>query len=183
MKILVAQNERLKEALMKLKDISLSEKQEQERHVQILEKELEVIPSLKGNDISYYRYLSNKTFLGDIADLAEKLDTKEKQIEALKSDLDELKDLQDKFEELFDKHMNLQEENKELKSTIEELEQLRELADEVEESQAANEKKLRSELCKFLLLYLCKYFFIELYFLIWKDLANSFLQIKSKWNC
>jgi hypothetical protein len=51
-KILVAQNERLKEALMKLKDISLSEKQEQERHVQILEKELEVIPSLKGNGIS-----------------------------------------------------------------------------------------------------------------------------------
>lgn len=45
--------------------------------------------------------------------------------------------------------MNLQEDNKELKATIEELEQLRELADEVEESQAANETKLRSELCKF----------------------------------
>jgi len=61
--VLVAQNERLKEALMKLKDISLSEKQEQERHVQLLEKELEIIPTLKGTVISIFgTHLSNLSF-------------------------------------------------------------------------------------------------------------------------
>jgi len=128
--ILLAQNERLKEALLKLKDISILEKQQQEMKIRELEKRTETIPELE-----------NK-----IASLMRECATKEKEIAKLKEMLDETKDLQEKFEQFFEKHQNLLEENRELKATVKDLETLRDLAEEMEETQAAVEKKLRSEL-------------------------------------
>jgi dynactin 1 len=45
---LLEQNEKLKEALMKLRDLSLQEKQEKEKRIKELERENKTIPSLQG---------------------------------------------------------------------------------------------------------------------------------------
>jgi hypothetical protein len=47
--ILLNQNERLKEALLKLKDISVLEKQQQELKIRELQKQIEIIPELEGD--------------------------------------------------------------------------------------------------------------------------------------
>jgi DNA repair exonuclease SbcCD ATPase subunit len=129
--VLAEQNEKLKEALLQLKEFSVLQQHEREQlSAKLNHLQSEVLPTLQSTKTS----------------LEEKVLDYEEQMEALKENLDTAKDLQDKFQDLFDSKMDLEEENKELKDTVQDLQALRDLADEVEENHQALEKRLRSEL-------------------------------------
>jgi hypothetical protein len=58
-KILITQNERLKEALLKLKDLSVLEKQQRDLQIKELEKRIETIPQLES---TLFFYISSFSF-------------------------------------------------------------------------------------------------------------------------
>lgn len=130
-RILVAQNERLKAALVKLTELSTNEKQEYEKTQEEMQRLILIeIPSLEEKNYK----------------LEEQLLDYEEQIDLLKLNLDESKDLQDQFEDLLEVKMDLEDEIGELRRSLAELEALRDLSEELEEAQQETEKQLRAEL-------------------------------------
>lgn len=125
------QHERLKEALVKLKDMAVEEKQQHERAQRDLEQyQTRTIPALEDK----------------ILKLQEANVDYEEQIEILKANIDDAAELQDKYSELFERKMDVEEDNKRLKSALKELEDIRELSDQLEEEQQATEARLKAEL-------------------------------------
>ena len=127
---LMEQNEKLKEALLKIRDLTLAEKQEKEKRIKDLEREVKVIPTLQDK----------------INKLENELREATATLEELTEALDASAEAEQMVEELTEKNLNLEEQIKVLNNTVEELEQLRDIADEIEENQNAAEKQLRSEL-------------------------------------
>ncbi|CAG8570721.1 1450_t:CDS:10 [Paraglomus brasilianum] len=124
------QNARLKEALVRLRDVTSEQEAELQKKLKAAEKEL--------------------TSLQDIQvqcdQLKQQLRTADSHIEDLKLQLDDALGAEDMVERLTEKNLAMGEKLEEMKATIEDLEALKELADELEESHIENEKQLQAEI-------------------------------------
>ncbi|KDQ62879.1 hypothetical protein JAAARDRAFT_28852 [Jaapia argillacea MUCL 33604] len=124
------QNERLKEALVRLRDLSSETEQEQRRRIQEMEKDVAMLDELQ---ISYEDTLS-------------KLANSDTQIEDLKLQLDDALGAEDLLVQLTERNLMLSEKIEEMRITIEDLEALKELNDELEENHMETEKAMQEDL-------------------------------------
>eukprot|EP01114_Cavostelium_apophysatum_P009608 TRINITY_DN2280_c0_g1_i2.p1 TRINITY_DN2280_c0_g1~~TRINITY_DN2280_c0_g1_i2.p1 ORF type:complete len:1351 (-),score=437.37 TRINITY_DN2280_c0_g1_i2:39-4091(-) len=124
------QNEKLKDALIKLRDLSVSEKQEREKRIKELERDNKSLLSFQE------KFQKTEGLLNDALE----------EIEQLKDAVDAAGQSEEMIEELTEKNLSLEEKIRELEATNEELEALRDISEELEESQNAMEKQLRSEI-------------------------------------
>ncbi|TKA71472.1 hypothetical protein B0A49_02952 [Cryomyces minteri] len=123
-------NERLKEALLRLRDTT----QEQEAELKVRIKGLEVdVQALRGVKEQY-------------EDSKVKLLQSESDIEDLRQQLDAALGAEEMIEELTERNLNLQEQMDEMRNYIEDLESLRELGDELEINHAETEKQMQAEI-------------------------------------
>ncbi|KDR85814.1 hypothetical protein GALMADRAFT_234908 [Galerina marginata CBS 339.88] len=124
------QNERLKEALIKLRDMSQESEQDQRRRISEMEKD---VSNIEGLQASYDESLI-------------KLANAETQIEDLKLQLDDALAAEDMLVRLTERNLMLGEKIEEMRITIEDLEALKELSDELEENHMETEKTLHEDL-------------------------------------
>lgn len=122
-------NERLKEALIRLRDVSTDAEKEHRMKIQELEKEL-----------------SAQEDLASRFELAEaKLSSSEEQVVDLKQQLDDALGAEDLLEELTERNLQMSERIEEMRAAIEDLESLKELSDELEENHLETERQLEEE--------------------------------------
>ncbi|KAJ3503186.1 hypothetical protein NLJ89_g8547 [Agrocybe chaxingu] len=124
------QNERLKEALIKLRDMTQETEQDQRRRISEMEKDMAGVDNLQ---VSY-----DETLI--------KLANAETQIEDLKLQLDDALAAEDMLVQLTERNLMLGEKIEEMRITIEDLEALKELSDELEENHVETEKQLHEDL-------------------------------------
>ncbi|EIW87309.1 hypothetical protein CONPUDRAFT_161877 [Coniophora puteana RWD-64-598 SS2] len=124
------QNERLKEALIRLRDMSQETEHDQRHRIAELEKELVAIDDLQGQYESTLIKLSNA----------------ETQIDDLKDQLDDALGAEEMLVQLTERNLMLGEKIEEMRITIEDLEALKELNDELEENHVETEKGMQEEL-------------------------------------
>ncbi|KAI0652665.1 dynactin [Trametes meyenii] len=124
------QNERLKEALIRLRDISQETDQEQRKRISEMEKD---VSSLDDVQAQYESTLI-------------KLQNAENQIEDLKVQLDDALGAEDLLVQLTERNLMLGEKIEEMRITIEDLEALKELNDELEENHVETEKAMQEEI-------------------------------------
>ncbi|DAA72543.1 TPA_exp: Uncharacterized protein A8136_6346 [Trichophyton benhamiae CBS 112371] len=122
-------NERLREALIRLRDMTQQQEADLKDQIKDLEEELKDYNNLKA------QYESTK----------EKLLASEANMEDLKQQVEAL-GAEEMIEELTEKNMQYQEEVNELKAIIEDLESLKELNDELEINHIESEKQLQEEI-------------------------------------
>lgn len=122
-------NERLREALIRLRDMTQQQEADLKKQVEELEADLEDYSALKSN------YEATK----------EQLRVSEANMEDLKQQVEAL-GAEDMIEELTEKNMQYQEQVTELKAVIEDLESLRELNDELEINHMETEKQMQEEI-------------------------------------
>ena len=123
-------NVRLREALMRLRDVT----QERELDLKAQIEELE-------GDTQEFTKLKEEHVLA-----TEKLEQSNAVAKELRQQLESALGAEDMIEELTEKNMSLGERMEELKMTIDELENLKELNDELEVNHVENEKQLQEEL-------------------------------------
>ncbi|CAG8551228.1 227_t:CDS:10, partial [Funneliformis mosseae] len=124
------QNDRLKEALVKLRDVTSEQEAELNKKIKSLEKEL---VSLQDIQVQHDQ-------------MKNQLKEAENAIEDLKIRLDDAMNADYMLEQLTDKNLAQGERLEEMRVTIEDLEALKELNDELEESHIENEKQLQAEI-------------------------------------
>ncbi|KAG0017829.1 hypothetical protein BGZ81_010518 [Podila clonocystis] len=124
------QNERLTEALRRLRDVTTEQEAELTRKLKNLEKEVSLLHEVQAQ--------SEK--------LKESLELAENQVEDLKQRLDDAVGAEDMIEQLSEKNIALGEKIEEMQSTIVDLEALKELNDELEENHSETEKQLQAEI-------------------------------------
>ncbi|KAG1848525.1 dynein associated protein-domain-containing protein [Suillus subalutaceus] len=124
------QNERLKEALIRLRDMSQETEQEQRRRIAEMEKDITSIDDLQGQ--------YEQTLI--------KLSNAETQISSLQQQLDDALGAEDLLVQLTERNLSLSEKIEEQRITIEDLEALKELTDELEENHVQVERELRDEI-------------------------------------
>ncbi|KAI0658356.1 dynactin [Cubamyces menziesii] len=124
------QNERLKEALIRLRDIAQETEQEQRRRIAEMEKDVTSLDDLQA------QYESTLI----------KLQNAEVQIEDLKAQLDDALGAEDLLVQLTERNLMLGEKIEEMRITIEDLEALKELNDELEENHVETEKAMQEEI-------------------------------------
>ncbi|KAF7346159.1 CAP-Gly domain-containing protein [Mycena sanguinolenta] len=124
------QNERLKEALLRLRDMSQETEQEQRRRIAEMEKDVVGIDELQSNYETTQIKLANA----------------EIQIEDLKMQLDDALGAEEMLVQLTERNLLLGEKIEEMRITIEDLEALRELNDELEENHVETEKAMMEDL-------------------------------------
>ncbi|KAF9447534.1 hypothetical protein P691DRAFT_706592 [Macrolepiota fuliginosa MF-IS2] len=124
------QNERLKEALLKLRDLSQDTEHEQRKRIQEMEKDIETLDELQ---VQY-----DETLI--------KLANAETEIEELKLQLDDALHAEDLLVKLTERNLELGEKIEEMRITIEDLESLKELNDELEENHIETEKQLYEDI-------------------------------------
>lgn len=124
------QNERLKEALLRLRDMTSEQEAEMTRKLKNLEKEASMVQEVQ---------LHNEK-------LRESLELAESQIEDLKQRLDDAIGAEDMIEQLSERNITLGEKIEEMQSAIDDLEALKELNDELEENHSETEKQLQAEI-------------------------------------
>lgn len=123
-------NERLREALIRLRDMTQQQESELRDQIKELQQDLEDYAVIKS------QYEATK----------EKLLVSENNVEDLKQQLETALGAEEMIEELADKNMRYQEEINELKAAIEDLEALKEINDELEYNHIETEKQLQEEL-------------------------------------
>lgn len=123
-------NERLREALMRLRDITQQKESDLKDQVAELEKDLQDLGSIKDN------FLQTK----------EKLVQSNSIIEELRHQLDTALGAEEMIEELTDKNFSLNEQIDDLKAAVEDLESLKELNDELDMNHTETEKQMQSEI-------------------------------------
>ncbi|KAH8119806.1 dynactin [Phellopilus nigrolimitatus] len=123
-------NDRLKEALIRLRDVSRETEQEQRHRIAELERELQGVEELHSQYDSSLGKLSNA----------------EIQIDELKAQLDDALGAEEMLEQLTERNLVLGEKIAEMTITIEDLEALKELNDELEENHVETEKQLQEEI-------------------------------------
>eukprot|EP01132_Coremiostelium_polycephalum_P005753 gene5753-7156_t len=128
--VLQEQNEKLKETLVKLRDVMVSEKHETQKKLKDLESTTK----------------QNLALTDRVAKLEQELSTKSTQVEELQQALEDAESSEALVTDLSEKNMELGEELSELKITLADLEAFRDLASELEENQAAVERSLRKEI-------------------------------------
>ncbi|KAK0481445.1 dynein associated protein-domain-containing protein [Armillaria novae-zelandiae] len=124
------QNERLKEALVRLRDMTQETEMEQRRKISEMEKDVGGIEDLQSQYDSVVIKLSNA----------------EIQIEDLKLQLDDALGVEEMLVQLTERNLMLGEKIEEMRITIEDLEALKELSDELEENHVETEKALHEDL-------------------------------------
>ncbi|KAG6911272.1 hypothetical protein DXG01_002111 [Tephrocybe rancida] len=124
------QNERLKEALIKLRDMTQETDQDQRRRISEMEKDIVGIDDLQSQYETTLIKLSNA----------------EIQIEDLKLQLDDALGAEEMLVQLTERNLMLGEKIEEMRITIEDLEALKELSDELEENHVETEKQLQEDL-------------------------------------
>ncbi|KAI5294208.1 hypothetical protein KEM52_004487 [Ascosphaera acerosa] len=122
-------NERLREALIRLRDMTQQQELDLKKQVQELEADLEEYATVKAD------YEATK----------EQLRVSEANLEDLKQQVEAL-GAEDMIEELTERNMQYQEQMTELKAVIEDLESLRELNDELELNHTETEKQMQEEI-------------------------------------
>ncbi|WVN86516.1 uncharacterized protein L203_101680 [Cryptococcus depauperatus CBS 7841] len=122
-------NERLKEALIRLRDVSSEAEREYKTKMAELEKEL-----MSQEDLASRLELSEA-----------KLANAGSQIEDLKMQLDDALGAEDMLEQLTERNLQMSERIEEMRATIEDLEALKDLNDELEEGHVETEKQLHEE--------------------------------------
>lgn len=125
-------NERLKDALIRLRDATAEREIELCDRIKDLEKELFDLSDVKSQCDRY----------------KEKLNITEYQLEDLKQQLDDALGAEELVEQLTEKNLNLTEQIEELRASVDDLEALKELADELEENHVETEKQLEAEIGK-----------------------------------
>lgn len=133
------QNERLKEALVRLRDITGKRESELKSEIVALTEEIDQLNSVKGT--TWHVLL----ILDRFDEVSKQLAQSEAMIEDLKQQLDTALSAEDLLEELTERNLSLTEKIEEMRTTIEDLEALRELNDELEENHLAQERELREE--------------------------------------
>jgi dynactin 1 len=123
-------NERLREALIRLRDMTQQQESDLKAQIKELEEDLEEYAAVKS----------------DYEAAKEKLLVLETNVEDLKQQLETALGAEEMIEELADKNMRYQEEINELKASIEDLESLKEISDEMEYTHIETEKQLQEEI-------------------------------------
>ncbi|RCI04140.1 hypothetical protein CU098_003200 [Rhizopus stolonifer] len=123
-------NERLKEALVRLRDATTENEAELNLKIKTLEQENYELEEIQ------YQYEKMK----------EQFVSAEHLVEDLKIQLDDAVGTEDLVEQLTEKNLNLTEKMEELRGTVDDLEALKELADELEENHMETEKQLQAEI-------------------------------------
>lgn len=123
-------NERLREALIRLRDMTQHQETDLKDHIKELEQDLEDYAAIKS------QYESTK----------EKLLVAETNCDDLKQQLETALGAEEMIEELADKNMRYQEQINELHAAIEDLEALKEISDELEYNHIETEKQLQDEI-------------------------------------
>uniref|UniRef100_A0A3B3R703 Dynactin subunit 1 n=1 Tax=Paramormyrops kingsleyae TaxID=1676925 RepID=A0A3B3R703_9TELE len=129
-KQLEEQNGRLKEALVRMRDLSASEKQE---HVK-LQKQMEK----KNSELETLRQQREK--------LLEEMKQAEKTIDELKEQVDAALGAEEMVETLTERNLDLEEKVRELRETVTDLEAINEMNDELQENARETELELREQL-------------------------------------
>ncbi|XP_061100290.1 dynactin subunit 1 isoform X2 [Conger conger] len=129
-KQLEEQNGRLKEALVRMRDLSASEKQE---HVK-LQKQMEK----KNTELETLRQQKEK--------LVEEMHQAEKTIDELKEQVDAALGAEEMVETLTERNLDLEEKVRELRETVSDLEAINEMNDELQENARETELELREQL-------------------------------------
>ncbi|OBZ68564.1 Dynactin, isoform [Grifola frondosa] len=124
------QNERLKEALIRLRDITQETEQEQRRRIAEMEKDVSGLDELHSQYESTVIKLSNAVV----------------QVEDLKLQLDDALGAEEMLVQLTERNLMLGEKIEEMRITIEDLEALKELNDELEENHIETEKAIQEDL-------------------------------------
>ncbi|KAJ6160847.1 Dynactin [Penicillium chermesinum] len=123
-------NERLREALIRLRDMTQQQEAELKDQIKELEDDLEEYSAVKS----------------EFEATKEKLLVAETNVDDLKQQLETALGAEEMIEELADKNMRYQEEINELKAAIEDLEALKEISDELEYTHIETEKQLQEEI-------------------------------------
>ena len=123
-------NERLREALIRLRDMTQQQESDLKGQIKELEDDLEEYSAVKS----------------DFEATKEKLLVAETNVDDLKQQLETALGAEEMIEELADKNMRYHEEINELKAAIEDLEALREISDELEYTHIETEKQLQEEI-------------------------------------
>ncbi|KAA8571552.1 hypothetical protein EYC84_001550 [Monilinia fructicola] len=123
-------NERLTEALLRLRDLTQQAEAELKDEIKSLQEDVRDLGSVKEN----YDMVKGK------------LAQSESVIEDLRQQLDNALGAEDMIEELTDRNMSMSEQIEELKVTIEDLESLKELNDELEINHVETEKEMQEEI-------------------------------------
>ncbi|NWX94370.1 DCTN1 protein, partial [Nothoprocta pentlandii] len=129
-KQLEEQNARLKEALVRMRDLSASEKQE---HVK-LQKQMEK----KNTELESLRQQREK--------LQEEVKQAEKTVDELKEQVDAALGAEEMVETLTERNLDLEEKVRELRETVGDLEAMNEMNDELQENARETELELREQL-------------------------------------
>ncbi|KAI0305043.1 dynein associated protein-domain-containing protein [Russula brevipes] len=124
------QNARLKDALIRLRDVSQETEQEQRRRIADMEKDVMSVEDLSGQLESTLIKLANA-------------DT---QIEDLKLQLDDALGAEEMVVQLTERTLTLGEKIEEMRITIEDLEALKELGEELEENHVETERVMQDEI-------------------------------------
>ncbi|CAH0019666.1 unnamed protein product [Clonostachys rhizophaga] len=122
-------NDRLREALLRLRDITQESEEQLKQQIAGLEDELRELTSIKE--------IHEAT--------AEKLTNSEAVVEDLRQQLDNALGAEDIIEDLSERNMSLSEQVKELQAVVDDLESLKEISDELEANHVQNEKELQEE--------------------------------------
>jgi dynactin 1 len=123
-------NERLREALMRLRDMTQQTESELRDEIKSLEEDVRQL----GNVKEYYEAAK------------EKLAQSEASVEDLRQQLDNALGAEDMIEELTERNMSMSEQIEELKAAIEDLESLKEVNDELEINHVETEKEMQEEI-------------------------------------
>ncbi|KAL5535863.1 hypothetical protein ACEPAF_3957 [Sanghuangporus sanghuang] len=123
-------NDRLREALIRLRDQYRESEQEQRHRVAEMERELQSLEEMTSQYDATLAKLSNA----------------ENQIDELKAQLDDALGAEEMLEQLTERNLVLGEKIAEMTITIEDLEALKELNDELEENHVETEKQLHEEI-------------------------------------
>ncbi|KAI5466950.1 dynein associated protein-domain-containing protein [Mariannaea sp. PMI_226] len=123
-------NERLREALLRLRDITEEAEEELKDQIKGLEEELKDFNSTKE----------------EFTVTKEKLQQSESVVEDLRQQLDNALGAEDMIEDLTDRNMSMTEQIEELKAVIDDLENLKEINDELEINHVQNEKEMQEEI-------------------------------------
>lgn len=123
------QNERLKDALLRLRDMTAESDTDLRRRISQLEKDLSALDDLQASYES----------------VCAKLETSDALLEDLKIQLDDALGAEEMLEKLTERNMALTDRVEEMAVAIEDLESLKELNDELEETHLETEKQLQEE--------------------------------------
>lgn len=123
-------NERLREALLRLRDLTQETEEELKDEIKGLEDELKEFNAIKEE------YTAAK----------EKLEQSETAVEDLRQQLDNALGAEDMIEDLTERNMSMAEQIEELKAVIDDLESLKEINDELEINHVQHEKEMQEDL-------------------------------------